>query len=402
MNLGRDSALRQIHAALAGVDLAGSSTAKFKRLEVCIARLVGIETNGVVAATITRAGNFAMRATQSKRAQEAALFVGVLSDPRELDATRTAARQTVASGLVSAALLIVRGSNASWSAPWGCEGSEGESILRTAVAGIGGDVERVEQAVPRLKDVRKIYNRGPGTFRQAADIIAIANRREVVERFRSMLYDDAFFERVRVASNSRPEGVWQKFLEKNPWILGIGLAGQLLTSWSSARLEQVVAGFSVAGEGKRTDALLRTTGGIRSLVFAEIKHHKTLLLDKNEYRSGCWGPSTELAGGVVQVQQTVELASRQIGAALPDLDEDGAETGEATYLMRPRSFLILGNLSQLRGAAGGVHRGKLRSFELYRRNLYEPEILTYDELLARAEWHVELAESERTLPTLGV
>ncbi len=35
-----------------------------------------------------------------------------------------------------------------------------------------------------------------------------------------------------------------------------------------------------------------------------------------------------------------------------------------------------------------------RSFELYRRNLYEPEVITFDELLARAEWHVEVAERE--------
>jgi hypothetical protein len=89
----------------------------------------------------------------------------------------------------------------------------------------------------------------------------------------------------------------------------------------------------------------------------------------------------------------VQLATRQIGDALPDTDADGAETGEVTYLLRPRSFLILGDLSQLRGTGGGVHRARFSSFELYRRNLYEPEILTFDELLARAEWHVAIAES---------
>jgi hypothetical protein len=66
---------------------------------------------------------------------------------------------------------------------------------------------------------------------------------------------------------------------------------------------------------------------------------------------------------------------------------DGFETGEHTYLVRPRSFLIVGSLAQLRSERG-VHVAKLRSFELYRRNLYEPEVVTFDELLARAEWHV--------------
>lgn len=44
--------------------------------------------------------------------------------------------------------------------------------------------------------------------------------------------------------------------------------------------------------------------------------------------------------------------------------------------------------------ASGVHRAKHQSFELYRRNLYEPEVITFDELLAQAEWHVAVAEQE--------
>jgi hypothetical protein len=173
----------------------------------------------------------------------------------------------------------------------------------------------------------------------------------------------------------------------------VSLAGQLLRSWDDSKLEKVVAGFSIAGPGKRTDALLRTSGRIRSLVFAEIKHHETALLARSEYRPGCWPPSSELVGGVTQIQQTVDRAVRSIGNRLADLDDEGAESGEATWLIRPRSFLIVGDL-QFRGGSGGVHPAKHQSFELYRRNLYEPEVITFDELLARAEWHVTEAEQE--------
>jgi hypothetical protein len=147
---------------------------------------------------------------------------------------------------------------------------------------------------------------------------------------------------------------------------------------------------SVSGPGKRTDALMRTNGRIRSMIFAEIKHHRTSLVDK-EYRSGCWSPSPELSGGVVQIQQTVHLATREIQGRLADKDDRGVETGEHTYVVRPRSFLIAGSLDQLRQPSG-VHRQKYESFELYRRNLYEPEIVTFDELLARAEWQCTLLE----------
>lgn len=245
-----------------------------------------------------------------------------------------------------------------------------------------------------------VYNRAPERFREliendaaSTDVIAIAHRKEVIEHFRQLLTEPDFFEEERQsAPRGSAEAVWQGFLEANPWILGIGLTGQLLTSWNDDKLEQTVAGFSVSGPGKRADALLRTSGSIRSLVYAEVKHHMTDLLSRRQYRPGCWGPSEELAGAVTQVHQTLELARRQIGHALRDRAPDGSYTGDETWMLRPRSFLILGHLDQLRGSSGGVNPDRFSSFELYRRNLYEPEILTFDELLARAEWHVTLAE----------
>ncbi|MEA2252454.1 MAG: hypothetical protein QOG70_2696 [Solirubrobacteraceae bacterium] len=243
----------------------------------------------------------------------------------------------------------------------------------------------------------RLYERDPERIREliesdasAEDVVAIAHRRDVVERFRELLTDADAFQEAQRRDGGGPERVWQDFLEANPWILGISLAAQLLTSWDPTRLEQLVAGPSITGPGKRVDALLETSGRIRALVFAEIKHHRTNLL-ASEYRSGCWTPSGELTGAVVQAQQTVDIAVRAIGAQLSERDEEGAETGDAVQVVRPRSFVIAGQLDQLRGATG-VHTAKYRSFELYRRNLYEPEIVTFDELLARAEWHISLAE----------
>ncbi len=247
--------------------------------------------------------------------------------------------------------------------------------------------------------VEAVYREDPDRIRRliindssARDVPAIAHRQAVVERFRRLLEDPQFFKDAADAFGGRKEAVWQNLLEENPWILGVSLAGQILTSWSEEKLEQVVAGFSISGPGKRTDALMHTSGQIRALVFAEIKHHETDLLGE-EYRSGAWAPSSELSKGVAQVQKTIHLASRQIGGRLPETDETGAETGEHTYLVRPRSFLILGSLQQFRGARG-VHRAKYESFELYRRNLYEPEVITFDELLTRAEWHVEVVDKK--------
>lgn len=169
----------------------------------------------------------------------------------------------------------------------------------------------------------------------------------------------------------------------------------MLTSWSDQKLEQVVAGASVVSVGKRADALLRTSGRIKSMVFAEIKTHRTTLLSASEYRSGCWPPSEELAGGVAQVQGTVHRAVNEIGERLEDVDPDGSDVpGGFTYLLKPLAFLVIGSLDQLVGPDGGHHRDRIRSFELYRRQLHEPEVVTFDGLLARAEWHVTMAEGD--------
>lgn len=268
----------------------------------------------------------------------------------------------------------------------------------------GEDSVRIDEDVLRqifsdASAVDSAYRQNPSGFRQviaedasAKDLVALEHRRMQIVRFKRLLEDKEFFNDEKLHHSNKPEKVWQSFLEDNPWILGIGLGGQLLTSWDPRKLETSTTGSSFLGPGKRVDALLKTVGQINSMVFAEIKHHDTPLLASGDYRSGCWPPSAELSGGIVQIQQTVQLATNH-AERVADKDSEGAETGNFTYLIRPRSFLIAGNLGQLRGASG-VHVEKQRSFELFRRNLYEPEVMTFDELLARAEAQVEAAEVE--------
>lgn len=269
---------------------------------------------------------------------------------------------------------------------------EGDTTVRV-------DDDLLRQVFEDPSAIQAVYDKDPERFRaliesdaQANDVIALQRRREVVATMRLWLEDDDAFAAAS-ADAGGPEHAWQRLLEDNPWVLGVGLAGQLLTSWDEEKLEQSVVGRSIKGVGKRVDALLRTAGIVRSLVFAEIKHHKTDLL-ADQYRKGCWRPSNEVAGAVVQVQQTVHLAVNDLGDYIQDQDADGSLLGTGTFILRPRCFVIVGCLDQLTGEGGGPIPDKVRSFELFRRNLYEPEVITFDELLARAEWHVEQAEQE--------
>lgn len=248
----------------------------------------------------------------------------------------------------------------------------------------------------------RAYSQDPSRFHsliqsdsEARDVIALQHRREVVKTMRTWLENEEAFDAEKVSAGG-PERAWQRLLEENPWILGIGLGGQLLTSWDGSKLEQTVVGRSVKGVGKRVDGLMHTAGIVRSMVFAEIKHHRTDLLApvKDPHRSGSWRPSNELSGGVVQIQQTVHLAARDLGDYIQDQGDDGSMLGSGTFILRPRCFVIVGSLTELTGEQGGPVPDKVRSFELFRRNLQEPEVITFDELLARAEWHVKLAETQ--------
>jgi antiviral defense system Shedu protein SduA len=94
------------------------------------------------------------------------------------------------------------------------------------------------------------------------------------------------------------------------------------------------------------------------------------------------------------LQGTVHRAVTQIGERIQSTGTDGADVpDDVTYLLQPRGFVVAGQLSQFTGTSGGEHRDKIRSFELFRRQLREPDVLTFDEVLARAEWAVDLAEA---------
>jgi hypothetical protein len=153
-------------------------------------------------------------------------------------------------------------------------------------------------------------------------------------------------------------------------------------------LEQAVVGHDPSGQGKRADAMMKTRGAIEALCFVEIKSHTTPLLQTSPYRPGCWAPSADLAAGVAQVQGTVESALRRLAEKIEPATDDGDPTGEQLFAYQPKSFLVVGQLDELRTQLG-INTEKYRSFELYRRHTHRPDIITFDELFHRARFIVE-------------
>ena len=171
------------------------------------------------------------------------------------------------------------------------------------------------------------------------DIKGLGHRKEQLEVFKNMLYTETYFETLKAEKKiDKDEKVWQEFFEANSWILGYGLNYIFNSELDDKKLEQVTKGYDFNSSGKRVDLFMKTRGLVNSLCFGEIKTHKTLLLKKvsDAYRGECWVINDELAGGVAQIQKTVQKSIESIKTKTEIKDSNGDLTGEQLYLYQPK------------------------------------------------------------------
>jgi hypothetical protein len=169
---------------------------------------------------------------------------------------------------------------------------------------------------------------------------------------------------------------WQTFFTANDWIFGHGLDYQFLVT---EQPQPAYGGTGVTGHGgQRGDYLMASVGDARFSVLVEIKKPDTPLLGER-YRNGAWAVSAEVAGGVAQLQTNCsrwEFESR----VRPNSDW-GRDRGIDTA--QPKGILLVGRLRTITTSEAR------ESFERFRRHLWNPEILTYDQLFQRARFIVE-------------
>lgn len=254
------------------------------------------------------------------------------------------------------------------------------------------DIEHIDlsdvQALKLIEKNYELFSKVMSSNITQEDIIAIGYRKKQLDFFFKFLNDSKYFDSIKQKYKYTNEKVWQTFFEKNQWIFGYGLGYLFLSSLDDKKLEQVVQGYSVADNGKRVDGLMKTRGIISNLCFVEIKTHETYLLESVPYRPGCYAPSKEMSGAIAQIQGTVSKAIKTISEKLSVKDNNGNPTGEEIYNYQPKAFLVIGSLEEFT-TEHGINEDKLRSFELYRKNIQNIEIITFDELYERARFIVE-------------
>lgn len=208
-----------------------------------------------------------------------------------------------------------------------------------------------------------------------------------LDEFERLLYDNEYFNMIS-KQDKGPERVWQRFFEKNQWLFGAGLSLVCTESVIENKLEQIIQGPNFNMNGSRIDALLNKKGIINSLVLVEIKTHRTQLLHREKYRNS-WRISDELSGAIAQAQNYVQTALNHFRIRTDLTDKDGNPIGKSVYLVQPKAYIVIGTLSEF-SVGNEINEEKFASFELFRRQLVNPEIITFDELYNRLKYIAEL------------
>ena len=176
---------------------------------------------------------------------------------------------------------------------------------------------------------------------------------------------------------------WQGFFERNEWVFGYGLDYRFLVTEET---EALYGGADVTGRGgEKGDFLMGSVGDARFAILVEIKRPDTDLVEGDRYRNGAWRASEHLAGGVAQLQANCQqwlVASRQLPNAEWAADRD-------ITTAQPKGILLIGQTRTIEG-----DREQRESFERVREHLWNPAVITYDELFARAEFIVARTADE--------
>lgn len=256
--------------------------------------------------------------------------------------------------------------------------------------------ENFEQKISNLyglpKDENSLLNHSNAQFIELISDIKGSDRVRVLKALR----DDALTEDDLNILTGRKEGLeifskqllqaeqvwiekdWQSFFMINSWIFGYGLDYRFLN------IIQKEASVSDIGiDGSQTVISDFLMGDSRFTVLVELKKPNTPIFENSPNRSMSWRLSKELTNAVSQI--LTQKAEWELKSQERQFKNDGKPLIETT--VDPKTILIIGNTNQFKGDDRDSLI-KSKTFELFRRNSRNIEIITYDELFERASFIV--------------
>lgn len=179
------------------------------------------------------------------------------------------------------------------------------------------------------------------------------------------------------------EDRWQSFFNENPFILNMAFGYPVIKVQDQAS----VGGRKLSGSGEKvTDFLMKNSLTNNTAIF-EIKTPQSALLNKTPFRAGVYTPSAELSGSINQAldqkyQFQGQIAHIKNKSRIYDIESYSVHC-----------CLIIGT------TPSGEER--IKSFELFRRNSKDVEIVTFDELLEKLKQLRDFLKMESEAPPHG-
>jgi hypothetical protein len=179
------------------------------------------------------------------------------------------------------------------------------------------------------------------------------------------------------------ESFWQKLLANQAFVLEQIFSLPIVIIKERA----YVGGTRISGKGGHLADFLFKNAVTNAVGLIEIKTPKTPLLGA-EYRQGIYNASDDLTGAVQQI-----LAYRQ---SLVDERDSILREHPGLDPFHPRCVVLIGHAVQQLGS----DPKRKQAFELFRRELSDVEIITYDEMYARTQHLVRILEEGVAAPAV--
>lgn len=216
------------------------------------------------------------------------------------------------------------------------------------------------------------------------DLVNTGYRKKQLEIFRRLLQEEEFLQEYKDdigKSKTKDETAWQYFFNENEWIFGYGLdyrfQGILQKEFHASDSD------ASGNDGVIGDFLI---GDNRFTTFVELKLPTTKLFGKEKNRSGAWRLSNPFIDSVSQILEQKVSGTLKIETTTELFNENGELIEQKAY--DSKTILIIGNWDELQNEDDNPQTKKIKkkTFELYRRDSRNIEIITYDELYERAQF----------------
>ena len=212
------------------------------------------------------------------------------------------------------------------------------------------EVEQEEVIGIVTRNIRSISESQPEKLVQLQSDLELANLEGFIDRFRGML------------KKGHSESDWQKFFDMNPLILSLAFGCPVIKVGQQAS----VGGRKLFGGGEKICDFLMKHKTTNNAAVIEIKTPRANLVTR-EFRSGVFSPSGVLAESIVQTLDQRYQFQRDISG----IKDRSRIRDIETYAVQ--CCLVIGILPE--------GEDEKKSFELFRGNSKDVQILTFDELL---------------------